>query len=135
MAAKSLLPIKPLILVLILLFVLQSASAARNIDRHHHRHRSHHQPAARPRTAIKRLSLLRPEYLTEGAQGRHGRPRVAADTLQVAGSSLPDCSHACGSCSPCRRVMVSFVCATLEEAETCPMAYKCMCNSKSYPVP
>ncbi|CAL9014013.1 unnamed protein product, partial [Prunus brigantina] len=28
------------------------------------------------------------------------------DTLQVAGSSLPDCSHACGSCSPCRLVMV-----------------------------
>ncbi|KAL6314734.1 hypothetical protein AAG906_027081 [Vitis piasezkii] len=58
-----------------------------------------------------------------------------ADTLEVAGSSLPDCSHACGSCSPCRLVMVSFVCASLAEAETCPMSYKCMCNSKSYPVP
>ncbi|XP_008799256.1 protein EPIDERMAL PATTERNING FACTOR 1 [Phoenix dactylifera] len=58
-----------------------------------------------------------------------------ADTVQVAGSSLPDCSHACGSCSPCRLVMVSFVCASLQEAETCPMAYKCMCNRKSYPVP
>ncbi|ESQ50479.1 hypothetical protein EUTSA_v10002128mg [Eutrema salsugineum] len=57
------------------------------------------------------------------------------DTVQVAGSRLPDCSHACGSCSPCRLVMVSFVCASLEEAETCPMAYKCMCNNKSYPVP
>lgn len=54
-------------------------------------------------------------------------------TLMVAGSSLPNCSHACGSCSPCRLVMVSFICE--EEAETCPMAYKCMCNSKSYPVP
>ncbi|XP_020095175.1 uncharacterized protein LOC109714866 isoform X3 [Ananas comosus] len=62
----------------------------------------------------------------------HGK----ADTVQViAGSRLPDCSHACGSCSPCRLVMVSFVCASLQEAETCPMAYKCMCNSKSYPVP
>lgn len=58
-----------------------------------------------------------------------------ADTLQVAGSSLPDCSHACGSCTPCRLVMVSFVCSSLEEAETCPMAYKCMCHNKSYPVP
>ncbi|CAN8270986.1 unnamed protein product [Cochlearia groenlandica] len=57
------------------------------------------------------------------------------DTVQVAGSRLPDCSHACGSCSPCRLVMVSFVCASIEEAETCPMAYKCMCNNKSYPVP
>ncbi|CAN6457629.1 unnamed protein product [Victoria cruziana] len=132
MAAKSLLPIKPLILILIVLFVLQSASAARSIDRSRHQHHSHRQPSARPRAATKRPSLLRPEYLTEW---RPSRPRTAVDTLQVAGSSLPDCSHACGSCYPCRRVMVSFVCATLEEAETCPMAYKCMCNSKSYPVP
>ncbi|GAB2234663.1 hypothetical protein Droror1_Dr00003923 [Drosera rotundifolia] len=63
------------------------------------------------------------------------RPRKGPDTLQVAGSSLPDCSHACGSCRPCRLVMVSFVCASLAEAETCPMAYKCMCRNKSYPVP
>lgn len=61
--------------------------------------------------------------------------RKGADTLQVAGSTLPDCSHACGSCTPCRLVMVSFVCSSIEEAETCPMAYKCMCNNKSYPVP
>ncbi|XP_047945135.1 protein EPIDERMAL PATTERNING FACTOR 1-like isoform X2 [Salvia hispanica] len=58
-----------------------------------------------------------------------------ADTLQVAGSRLPDCTHACGSCTPCRLVMVSFVCSSIEEAETCPMAYKCMCHNKSYPVP
>ncbi|XP_072080857.1 uncharacterized protein [Arachis hypogaea] len=57
------------------------------------------------------------------------------DTLQVAGSRLPDCSRACGSCSPCRLVMVSFVCSSLQEAETCPIAYKCMCHNKSYPVP
>nr|XP_043608654.1 protein EPIDERMAL PATTERNING FACTOR 1 [Erigeron canadensis] len=57
------------------------------------------------------------------------------DTVKVPGSRLPDCSHACGSCSPCRLVMVSFVCASIEEAETCPMAYKCMCKNKSYPVP
>ncbi|XWS39479.1 hypothetical protein CRYUN_Cryun18bG0058300 [Craigia yunnanensis] len=61
--------------------------------------------------------------------------RKGADTLQIAGSSLPDCSHACGSCTPCRLVIVNFVCASPEEAETCPMAYKCMCNNKSYPVP
>ncbi|KAF7823013.1 Protein EPIDERMAL PATTERNING FACTOR 1 [Senna tora] len=63
------------------------------------------------------------------------RKGKGAETLEVAGSRLPDCSHACGSCSPCRLVMVSFVCASLEEAETCPMAYKCMCHNKSYPVP
>ncbi|KAM6549215.1 hypothetical protein CsatB_020891 [Cannabis sativa] len=62
--------------------------------------------------------------------------RVIPETeIKVAGSRLPDCSHACGSCSPCRLVMVSFVCASLAEAETCPMAYKCMCKNKSYPVP
>ncbi|KAM3320729.1 protein EPIDERMAL PATTERNING FACTOR 1 [Capsicum chacoense] len=61
--------------------------------------------------------------------------RKRADTLAVAGSRLPDCSHACGSCKPCRLVMVSFVCSSLEEAETCPVAYKCMCHNKSYPVP
>ncbi|KAE8670126.1 Protein EPIDERMAL PATTERNING FACTOR 1 [Hibiscus syriacus] len=70
---------------------------------------------------------------------RRSRPmmmkRKRADTLQVAGSRLPDCSHACGSCTPCRLVIVSFVCASQQEAETCPMAYKCMCNNKSYPVP
>ncbi|CAD5188665.1 unnamed protein product [Musa acuminata subsp. malaccensis] len=64
-----------------------------------------------------------------------GRAQGKLETLQVAGSSLPDCSHACGSCKPCRLVMVSFVCASLEEAETCPMGYKCMCNRRSYPVP
>ncbi|KAA8523863.1 hypothetical protein F0562_010286 [Nyssa sinensis] len=30
-----------------------------------------------------------------------------AEPLQIAGSKLPDCSHACGSCSPCRLVTVS----------------------------
>ncbi|MED6154959.1 Protein EPIDERMAL PATTERNING FACTOR 1 [Stylosanthes scabra] len=64
-----------------------------------------------------------------------GRGGKGADTLQVAGSRLPDCSRACGPCSPCRLVMVSFVCSSLQEAETCPMAYKCMCHNKSYPVP
>lgn len=75
------------------------------------------------------VEVVKQDMNRNGAQGR--RP----DTVQVAGSSLPDCSHACGSCSPCRLVMVSFVCASLEQAEPCPMAYKCMCNSKSYPVP
>ncbi|CAA0808817.1 Protein EPIDERMAL PATTERNING FACTOR 1 [Striga hermonthica] len=62
--------------------------------------------------------------------------RKRADRMPVAaGSSLPDCTHACGSCTPCRLVVVSFVCSSLEEAETCPISYKCMCHDKSYPVP
>ncbi|XP_021721328.1 protein EPIDERMAL PATTERNING FACTOR 2-like [Chenopodium quinoa] len=47
------------------------------------------------------------------------------------GSSLPDCSHACGVCSPCKRVMVSFRCAS----ESCPIVYRCMCNGKFFHVP
>lgn len=50
-----------------------------------------------------------------------------------AGSRIPDCSHACGSCSPCKLVMISLTC--VDEAETCPISYRCICNSKSYPVP
>ncbi|KAJ4701185.1 protein EPIDERMAL PATTERNING FACTOR 2-like [Melia azedarach] len=48
------------------------------------------------------------------------------------GSSLPDCSHACGPCFPCKRVMVSFKCST---AESCPIVYRCMCKGKYYHVP
>ncbi|XP_008804498.2 uncharacterized protein LOC103717771 [Phoenix dactylifera] len=48
------------------------------------------------------------------------------------GSSLPDCSHACGPCFPCKRVMVSFKCSI---AESCPIVYRCMCNGKYYHVP
>ena len=60
---------------------------------------------------------------------------MKAHPMQVAGSRLPDCTHACGSCTPCRLVMVSFVCSSLTGAETCPISYRCMCNGKSYPVP
>lgn len=58
-------------------------------------------------------------------------------TLEIAaGSRLPDCLHACGSCSPCTLVMVSLACAShVDDAESCPVSYRCMCKSKSYPVP
>lgn len=59
-----------------------------------------------------------------------------ADTLQIAGSRFPDCIHACGSCSPCRLVRVRFICSIgPAEAETCPVAYKCMCSNRTYHVP
>nr|XP_051212638.1 protein EPIDERMAL PATTERNING FACTOR 1-like isoform X2 [Lolium perenne] len=51
----------------------------------------------------------------------------------VAGSRLPDCGHACGPCAPCKRVMVSFRC--LHDAESCPLAYRCMCRGKFFRVP
>ncbi|POO00268.1 Protein EPIDERMAL PATTERNING FACTOR [Trema orientale] len=51
--------------------------------------------------------------------------------LYPTGSSLPDCSHACGPCFPCKRVMVSFKCSV----ESCPIVYRCMCKGKYYHVP
>ncbi|XP_010261137.1 PREDICTED: protein EPIDERMAL PATTERNING FACTOR 2-like [Nelumbo nucifera] len=53
--------------------------------------------------------------------------------LYPTGSSLPDCSHACGPCFPCKRVMVSFKCSTV--AESCPIVYRCMCKGRYYHVP
>lgn len=64
---------------------------------------------------------------------KQGREVVA---VEIVGSRLPDCSHACGSCRPCRLVIVSSACASLAQAaETCPVSYRCMCNHKCYPVP
>ncbi|KAK9052003.1 hypothetical protein SSX86_028631 [Deinandra increscens subsp. villosa] len=106
--------------LLLLLLLLPLHVSTRHIGWQHSRHGHHHQNQVRPE-----------HHQNQVAPGK----QRAADTVQVPGSRLPDCSHACGSCTPCRLVMVSFVCATIEEAETCPMAYKCMCNNKSYPVP
>jgi protein EPIDERMAL PATTERNING FACTOR 1/2 len=52
----------------------------------------------------------------------------------ASGSRLPDCLHACGACSPCRRVIVSFKCAE-SASESCPMAYRCMCRGRFFRVP
>ncbi|CAN6979819.1 hypothetical protein IGI04_038358 [Brassica rapa subsp. trilocularis] len=103
-----------LLLVLFLSFFAGSIFASRHFPTHPYPSHNHHHV---------------------GMMGRKMKRQRRPDTVQVAGSRLPDCSHACGSCSPCRLVMVSFVCASIEEAETCPMAYKCMCKNKSYPVP
>ncbi|KAJ6433413.1 hypothetical protein OIU84_017163 [Salix udensis] len=114
--------------LLIALFLLPTAISARHIGRPRTHHGHHHstQPRIKDDQTVEKPSFFRERWPTK---------RRGADTVQIAGSRLPDCSHACGSCSPCRLVMVSFICASLEEAETCPMAYKCMCHNKSYPVP
>ncbi|RWV99383.1 hypothetical protein GW17_00037712 [Ensete ventricosum] len=57
---------------------------------------------------------------------------VGEGVYATTGSSLPDCSHACGPCLPCKRVMVSFKCFV---AESCPIVYRCMCKGKYYHVP
>ncbi|OAY85080.1 Protein EPIDERMAL PATTERNING FACTOR 1 [Ananas comosus] len=109
-----------ILFMMILVLLLPIVTQGRHITRNHRR------------AGATRWENKEEWHDAEKSRRVHGK----ADTVQViAGSRLPDCSHACGSCSPCRLVMVSFVCASLQEAETCPMAYKCMCNSKSYPVP
>ncbi|CAN6235229.1 unnamed protein product [Urochloa humidicola] len=57
----------------------------------------------------------------------------AKERRAATGSRLPDCAHACGPCSPCRRVMVSFMCA--QASESCPVAYRCMCRGRFFRVP
>ncbi|RID74896.1 hypothetical protein BRARA_B01972 [Brassica rapa] len=52
----------------------------------------------------------------------------------ASGSSIPDCSHACGSCTPCKLVVVSSKCSA-SESEACPVVYKCLCKGKYYHVP
>ncbi|CAL5031676.1 unnamed protein product [Urochloa decumbens] len=58
----------------------------------------------------------------------------ATERRAATGSRLPDCAHACGPCSPCRRVMVSFMCAQ-GASESCPVAYRCMCRGRFFRVP
>ncbi|KAJ7948284.1 Epidermal patterning factor 1 [Quillaja saponaria] len=118
-----------IIVALILLLCVPAIISARSLSRPHSRHGHHHPTLAK---TIVGSSLGKPNVNWKTRPTKFVR---GPDTLQIAGSRLPDCSHACGSCSPCRLVMVSFVCASLQEAETCPMAYKCMCRNKSYPVP
>jgi hypothetical protein len=60
-----------------------------------------------------------------------GKEEVGMELYPTGGSGLPDCSHACGPCFPCKRVIVSFKCST----EACPIVYRCMCKGKYYHVP
>ncbi|KAL4279592.1 hypothetical protein GQ457_03G029320 [Hibiscus cannabinus] len=78
------------------------------------------------------------------ADNNHGKAIKFGDETEISpkeevgmelfptGSSLPDCSHACGPCFPCKRVMVSFKCSM---TESCPVVYRCMCKGKYYHVP
>ncbi|XP_025880614.1 protein EPIDERMAL PATTERNING FACTOR 2 isoform X2 [Oryza sativa Japonica Group] len=70
----------------------------------------------------------------QGAQPEEETTTEMGNAAEAAtGSRLPDCTHACGPCSPCRRVMVSLRCA--EAAESCPVAYRCMCRGRFFRVP
>ncbi|CAL5025195.1 unnamed protein product [Urochloa decumbens] len=75
-----------------------------------------------------------PASQSQGSGGRDKEDLLLREEVRATGSSLPDCSHACGACSPCSRVMVSFKCSVAEPLP-CPMVYRCMCRGKCYPVP
>ncbi|XP_031498671.1 protein EPIDERMAL PATTERNING FACTOR 2 isoform X2 [Nymphaea colorata] len=67
-------------------------------------------------------------------EGKMEKGVAAAAVLEddPTGSSLPDCSHACGACFPCKRVTVSFKCST---TEPCPVVYRCLCKGRFFHVP
>ncbi|KAG2677904.1 hypothetical protein I3843_12G120400 [Carya illinoinensis] len=120
--------------VLVLLLVSFPANMiARHIGRWawEQSYNGHHHEGEDTTSAIS-TDILPP---MDSGEGQREVKRGHLLQVEVAGSRLPDCTHACGSCSPCRLVMVSFACVTLTGAETCPISYKCMCNNKSYPVP
>ncbi|KAJ7948937.1 Epidermal patterning factor [Quillaja saponaria] len=77
------------------------------------------------------LTSLQERETTFGNQEEGAKEEMVMEVFPF-GSSLPDCSHACGPCSPCKRVMVSFKCSI---AESCPVVYRCMCKGKYYHVP
>ncbi|KAJ9167117.1 hypothetical protein P3X46_021792 [Hevea brasiliensis] len=87
--------------------------------------------------ALMILVTLRKQVALNGDEQSYRYPKLGAREklgmeLYPTGSSLPDCSHACGPCFPCKRVMVSFKCSI---GESCPIVYRCMCKGKYYHVP
>ncbi|XP_057815340.2 protein EPIDERMAL PATTERNING FACTOR 2 [Cryptomeria japonica] len=84
-----------------------------------------------PFAAANTLIPAGPENRAKDSENEGGTPKNNIN-YEVAGSTIPDCSHACGSCLPCTRVTVSFKCTI---AESCPIAYRCMCKGKVFPVP
>ncbi|KAL9298111.1 hypothetical protein ACSQ67_024007 [Phaseolus vulgaris] len=79
-------------------------------------------------THVKSINLQQQKAATE----ENGAKKDMRMELYPTGSALPDCSHACGSCFPCKRVIVSYKCMI---AESCPVVYRCMCKGKYYHVP
>ncbi|KAK3037921.1 hypothetical protein RJ639_031812 [Escallonia herrerae] len=101
----------------VLLLVLATVHAL-NTGQHHSNHDVHRRPYDEHASWASHENNEAVTVETESQETKRG-----ADTLQIAGSRLPDCLHACGSCSPCRLVMVHFGCTSLDsaESETCAL--------------
>ncbi|KAK8916400.1 Protein EPIDERMAL PATTERNING FACTOR 1 [Platanthera zijinensis] len=100
--------ISSLLMALLFIFIILLPNIING--RHHHGCRNHHHSLS-DSGHTQGILGRKTEYVAFTQKekiGRQGPGRRAPITLQVAGSSLPDCSHACGSCSPCRLVMVSI---------------------------
>ncbi|KAK9056446.1 hypothetical protein SSX86_023807 [Deinandra increscens subsp. villosa] len=69
------------------------------------------------------------EKITHGDEHVHKYPKERSVELFPTGSNLPDCSHACGPCFPCRRVMIGYKCLV---TESCPVIYRCFCRGRYY---
>ncbi|MCL7038356.1 hypothetical protein MKW94_013989 [Papaver nudicaule] len=94
-----------IMLVLTILIVAPSIMSARRVGRSHHSHLINQDLTQHEMK--DGVTTVKPDvYSSQERKKMHGMRRPKPDTLQIAGSSLPDCSHACGSCFPCRLVMV-----------------------------
>ncbi|KAK7854485.1 protein epidermal patterning factor 1 [Quercus suber] len=87
------------VLLIVLLLVPEEVSSVRHIGRPRSRHSHGH--STKPKTNDGKVA--KSGFYWE----RRPTKRMGADTLEIAGSRLPDCSHACGACSPCRLVMMT----------------------------
>ncbi|KAL4557667.1 hypothetical protein LXL04_035853 [Taraxacum kok-saghyz] len=73
------------------------------------------------------------EKMTDGNHQIHWHPKEQKhEESYPTGSSIPDCSHACGPCFPCRRVIIGYKCPM---TESCPVIYRCICRGRYYHVP
>ncbi|XP_057858212.2 uncharacterized protein LOC131067280 [Cryptomeria japonica] len=135
----------PVSVYLILLIVLSPTASGRNVHLQSDIHKSSlpNLNKGLKSSAIVDKDTISKEFIsanqdatTQTREKHANKDRMVEQTMEIAGSSLPDCSHACGSCKPCRRVTVSLMCSvSTEESESCPMAYRCMCKGKSFPIP
>ncbi|KAJ0026207.1 hypothetical protein Pint_07786 [Pistacia integerrima] len=123
-------------LVLVVLFLLLTIGGSLRLSPHHYTTATSHEMAAASTYEDHQAHINHQALQLIVISSYFGFKERATEGIGMevhpTGSSLPDCSHACGPCFPCKRVMVSFKCSV---AESCPIVYRCMCKGKYYHVP